>query len=184
MDFLNSLKRQTSILAVCYLLIGIFFVAFPGIAVNTMVRVIAVAALIIGIVKMVEFFSSQKYEKPFRNSLTSGAAVTVLALFMLIQPQAIVSIFYVIIGAALIINGMIAIQDTINLRHFQTQKNFVMLLLGIVTLLLGILVLTNPFPTAKALIVASGIFLMIGGITNLVSLGYIHGASKTVDKKQ
>lgn len=176
MDFLSSLKRQTLVLALCYLLIGTFFVVCPGTAAVTIVRIIAIAALIVGIIKIVEFFSAQKYEKPFGNTLTIGVVASAVAVFMLLQPQVIVSIIYVLIGIALVISGIVSVQSAIDLRHFRENKHLVLSVLGLVTLLLGILVLFNPFPTAKAMLFASGIFFLIGGITNIVSLFYIHSA--------
>ena len=183
MEFLISLRRQSFALALCYLLAGAFFVLFPGTAAVTIVRVIAIAALVVGIIKIVEFFSAQKYEKPLSNSLTGGVVLCALAVFMLIQPQVIVSIIYVIIGVALIIDGIISIQSAIDLRHFQGSKDWILPLFGAVTLILGIIVLFNPFSSAEALILTSGIFMMIGGIGDLVALGYILGASKTFNKK-
>ena len=183
MDFLISLKRQTILLAVCYILTGIFFILCPGTAAVTIVRILAVAALIVGIIKIVEFFSSQKYDRPFRNSLAGGVLVSALAVFMLIQPQVIVSILYVIIGAALIINGVIAVESSVDLWHFQDNRSFVLLLFGILTLILGIIVLFNPFPTAETLILVSGIFMLVGGVTDIVSLVYIHSASGSANKK-
>ena len=183
MDFLVSLKRQTFILTLCYVLIGAFFVFRPGTAAVMVVRILAVAALVVGIIKTVEFFSFQKYDKPFSNSLAGGVLILAMAVFMLVQPQVIVSILYVIIGAALIVNGIIAVQNAIDLWHFQDNRNPVVLLFGAVTLILGVIVLFNPFSTAEVLILTSGVFMLIGGITDLVSLFYIRKASKGQDKK-
>lgn len=183
MDFLASLRRQTFILALCYIITGALFVIFPGTAAVTIVRIIAVAALVVGIIKIVEFFSSQKYEKPFSNSLASGVVISALAVFMLIQPQVIVSIIYVVIGIFLIIDGVITVQSAIDLWHFQEERNFIILILGIVTLIFGVVILFNPFSTAEALVLTSGIFLLIAGISDIVSLVHIHGAFKSFDKK-
>ncbi len=184
MDFLVSLRRQTLILALCYILIGIFFVACPGTAAETIVRLIAAAALVFGIVQIAAFFSSRKYDEPFRNSLASGTVVSALAVFMLARPQVIVSIVYVIIGAALIVGGILTVQGTLDLWHYRERKNVLPLLLGLLTLLLGVVVLFNPFPTAKALMRISGIFLIVGGAADFIVLAYMIGISNSFVKKE
>lgn len=182
MDFLSALKRQTFILALCYILTGAFFVFRPGTAAVIIIRILAMAALVIGVIKTVEFFSYQKYDKPFSNNLTGGVLILAIAVFMLAQPQVIVSILYVIIGAALIVNGIIAVQSAIDLWHFQENRTPVVLSFGTVTLILGIIVLFNPFATAEVLVLTSGIFMLIAGITDIVSLFYIRKASQGQDK--
>lgn len=179
MDFLTSLKRQSLALAVCNILIGIFFVAFPGTAASTIVRIIAVAALVAGVVQIVAFFSSSKYERPYGNLLTGGVILAALSVFMLIQPQTIVSILYVIIGAFLIIDGIISVQNAIDLRRFSGRINWALLVFGAVVLILGIIVLFNPFTSAKILTLTSGIFMLIGGIGDLIALASIHSAFKS-----
>lgn len=183
MDFLTSLKRQSFVLALCYIFIGLFFVIRPGTAAETIVRIIAVAALVLGIVKIVEFFSSQKYDKPFTNSLAGGVILSALAVFMLANPQVIVSIMYAIIGIALIVNGIVAVQSAIDLWHFETQKRMLPLIFGMITLLLGVIVLFNPFSSAQMLILISGIFMIIGGVSDLIALGYIYGVVKDREKE-
>ena len=184
MDFLVSLKRQTFIFALCYLLTGAFFIFRPGTAAVAIIRILAAAALVLGIIKIVEFFSSQKYNKPFRSSLTSGVLILAMAVFMLARPQVVVSLLYVVIGAALLVDGIVAVECAIDLRHFRDGRHTDVLLFGAVTMILGIVVLFNPFSTAEALILASGIFLLIGGVTDLVSLFYIRRASKHGDQDE
>lgn len=183
MEFLISLKHQSFALALCYILAGVFFILCPGTAAVIIVRIIAVAALVVGIVKIAEFFSSQKYEKPFSNSLASGVVLSSLSVFMLTQPQTIVSIIYVIIGIALMIDGVISVQSAIDLWHFQENRNWLLLVLGAVILIFGGVVLFHPFSSAETLIFTSGIFMLIGGISDLVALAYIYRASKSFDQK-
>ena len=183
MDFLISLKRQTLIMSLCYILVGLFFVLFPDTAVATIVRIIGVAAMVIGIIKIVEFFSNQKYDKPFSNSLAGGIILLILAVFLLAKPQVIVSILYVLIGAALILCGILTVQSSVDLWHYEPQRNFILLVSGVLTLILGIIVLFNPFPSAEALILASGIFLMIGGLSDLITLFRILRLIKSSDQK-
>jgi uncharacterized membrane protein HdeD (DUF308 family) len=184
MDFLSSLRRQSLILALCYLLIGIFFVLWPGTAVDVIVRVIAMGALIVGAIRIVEFFSSRKYDRPFSNSLAGGVVLAVLGIFMLARPQVIVSILYVLLGGALILNGILAVQSAMDLWHFQPQRKLVLLALGLLTLILGVIVLLNPFSTARALVLVSGVFLIIGGATDLVSLFSVLNVTKSSGRKE
>lgn len=183
MDLLTSMKHRTYAKALCYILIGTFFVISPGTAAVTVVRILAVAALVVGIVKIAESLSARKSQKPFHNTLAGGIALSALAVFMLSQPQIIVSFIYVIIGAALIIAGIGSMRSSADLKRFQEHKTFTLPALGTITLILGIVVLFNPFPTAKALIFTSGIFMLISGISDIVSLAYIHNASESFSNK-
>ena len=175
MKLFTSLRRQTLAAALCIIAIGLIFVIYPGTALDTLVRVLAAAALVVGAIKTAGYFLIKNADRPSRGSLALGLLIFIFALFFLIKPQLIVSILYVLIGFALLLDGMLQLQSAMDLRRFRSNKWVIVLALSALTILLAFVVLLDPFSTAKTLVMVSGIFLIVSGVTDLISLFFIGG---------
>ena len=86
------------------------------------------------------------------------------------------SILPFIIGLAICFNGIVKMQSAIELRRANYDKWIVSLVIAAITLLLGILLIINPFSGAKLAIMFVGAALVIDGITNIITM-------RTVKKK-
>ena len=84
----------------------------------------------------------------------------------------IINIFPVIIGIWIIIAGVTKFQLAFNLRGIDS-KWIVVLLSSIISIILGVLIILNPFSTVMTITVISGIILFITEICNLIESAYL-----------
>ncbi len=62
-------------------------------------------------------------------------------------PSVIISILPFIVGIVLVFSGLIKVQDGINLKRFNYDRWFLVLGFAVISVILGIVVLLNPFGT-------------------------------------
>jgi uncharacterized membrane protein HdeD (DUF308 family) len=70
------------------------------------------------------------------------------------------------LGLAILINGIFGLQSAMNILRNSTKNWLVVLTPSIVTILLGLLILANPFHWAKNLLIILGAFLVWNGVSN------------------
>lgn len=168
-DFLNDLKKQTVIVSLIYLAIGLLFVCVPDITAKAIGLILSVALLAFGVFKIIVFFTRRDTDDPDRSSLPAGVVLVIVSLIFFIKPDFLVSIIYVILGLALIINGALKLQVGIELKQSKSAYWSSVAIAAIVAIILGIIAIFAPFSTAKTVIVLVGIGMIACGLFDLVS---------------
>ena len=91
---------------------------------------------------------------------------SVLGIIIIIYPYSIINLVTICLGVYLLINGLLKIKVAINLKNI-TNKWIGTLVMGIVTIILGILLIFNPF-AGITITKLAGAFLVIVAIFDLV----------------
>lgn len=168
-DFKEA-KRTYFIIAAIYLLMGIILTIWPGFMAGVITTVLGVVSIVIGIIRLIEYFTGDRYAAIFKYDMVIGILFIGFGLFALIWPGVIVSILPVIFGIFLIVSSLIKLQNAVDLKRLGYDRWWSVLIMGLVSVILGIVVICNPFRAVKLLIRFIGIFFMIDGITSLVSM--------------
>ena len=182
MDFLKSTAKREILFSVLYLLLGIYFVMFPGVAFMTLGRVFSIVLLIAGIASICAYFSEKNFAGIQKNGLAYGLILSVLAVYFLIRPSFISTLVGFIIGFMIIIAGITQLQNAVDLIHFKEKNWPFMLVSAGILIILGIVALVNPFQTDRTLIFATGVFIIISAIVKLISMIMLLSGAKSVKK--
>jgi uncharacterized membrane protein HdeD (DUF308 family) len=107
-----------------------------------------------------------KNESFYQYDLAKGTISVMCGVFFILKPTVIASILPTILGLAILINGIFGLQSAMNILRNSTKNWLVVLTPSIVTILLGLLILANPFHWAKNLLIILGAFLVWNGVSN------------------
>lgn len=97
----------------------------------------------------------------FNTSIITSVVILVLGIFLFIQPDTIINMISIILGGIIIVPGIISLVD-----YFK-NKNQASLISGIVTMLIGLILIINTKLVAGILPFILGIYFIISGITRL-----------------
>ena len=94
---------------------------------------------------------------------------------LLLHPNGALVILPVILGFYIILASVFSIQISTEARHFGfsgwwTDRGFYALLLGIAGAVLGVLMIFDPFKGAKALMIFTGISLLVTGVESIYAI--------------
>ena len=96
-----------------------------------------------------------------------------LGFVFIFNPHIIVSFLPFIIGAWIVIEGIIKLQFAFNMRGNETGNWIILLILSILTIILGFVIIYNPFGTAVAITSLAGILLLINETINIIESIYV-----------
>jgi uncharacterized membrane protein HdeD (DUF308 family) len=176
---LKNLRNQTLILALAYIVIGLFFMLAPNLTLKTISILIAVFALIVSVVLIVSYFAKKEGTG---GSLTGGLILIFFALFAFIKPDILAAAIFVLLGFAILINGSLKLETGLTLRKEKNKNAAIVLIAALVTIILGLIVLFATFG-ATALIIMIGISMILAGAFDLISMLFLIKKNK-IDQNQ
>lgn len=168
----KKIKWHTLALSVIYLALGVFLIAAPGVTLNVVCYLIGGTVLVCGVLQLVRYFTQK--DGMFFAPLTLFFGILCLAIggFLIVRSDIVLRILPVMFGLFVVFDSITRIQNALELRRCQYHNWWVFLLLGMLSIALGILMIANPFATLETLVMAIGVILTIEGALNLASSLY------------
>ena len=157
-------QKAMLITSIIYLVVGLVLIIWPDAARQIIIYAIGAAALIYGVYRIIDFFVRKEH---LANSVQLGVALGIacllLGLFLIFKADLVVSLLASLIGVAVIIDSVLRLQISLNLRYFGSAYWVILLVTALVTLGLGILLLFNPFTAVRVATIIAGVLLLLDG---------------------
>ena len=162
----NFLKTELAS-AVFFIIVGLFLAFFPVQTVNVICKVVFGLLLILTGLYNIILFLMEKTETTVFNML-SGVIVLVLGLFLFTNPQIVVRLLPQLLGSLILIDSIWLLRSAQKLRKSNSQYWTAFLITGLVCVVLGLIILINPFSKVKQTVIFSGVVFLINGIVDIV----------------
>ena len=168
----KKLKWNLILMSLLYLALGIFLLMVPGTALNVVCCALGGVVLACAAVQLVRYFVVERGVFQSQLTLISGLVCLALGVFLLLRSDIVVSILPIVFGLFVIFDSLGRIQNALDLRRceYPSWKGF--LLLPVLSVVLGVVLVINPFGAMETLVMAIGIILIVEGAINLLSALY------------
>ena len=167
---ISELRRDFILLSLAFIVFGALLLCFPDVA-GTMIAYLCAALLIaFGALHLISYCARKVPGEVYRFDLVKGLIGLVLGGYICIRPELLISFFPAVLGVVILIDSFIKLQNSIDLLRMQDKSWWIFILLAIVTAVLGILMLTNPFGTAQLLLMFIGVALVANGVIDLATI--------------
>ena len=176
LEFAKRCEKNMLFSTVLTLILGIVLAYSPEGSIKVITGIIAALFLLIGILQLVDYVKQSKVEKMMSLSLILGILLSVVGIFLFINLESLANFITTLIGIAILIKSLFKLQFAFNIRDI-SDKWFYNLIVGIV----GIVLLVNPFDSAKMFLRIVGIIFIIGSIVELVEICMV---IKTIDEHE
>ncbi len=180
---MKNLKWNLIIMSALYIALGIFLIVEPGTAMNVVCYALGGMVLVCAAVQLVRYFTSER--GLFQSQLTLIFGIICLALggFLIVRSDIVVRILPIVFGLFVVFDSLGRVQNALELRrcHYSSWKGF--LLLALLSVVLGAIMVFNPFKTMETLVMAIGVILTVEGALNLLSALYTALAVRRFMKK-
>lgn len=173
MKFLKEWKLQSALYAVLYVILGAILLLFPETTATTLCYALGIAAVVVGVSGVFVYLFRDAARNAYRNDFVFGLVAILLGVFIFCKVELIISLIPFILGIAVIVSGFIKLQDCIDVRRMGYGNGLILFLLALVNLVLGIVLVLNPFHTAILLFRIMGAGLIFSGISDLVTSAYM-----------
>lgn len=164
-------SRTTMLIsALIYTAIGVILILFPTLIGDTICYILGGGVIAIGIIKVIGYFITpaeiRSVEKPY--TMISGIVTILIGGFIIIRSDLIISIIPFIIGVMIFISGIIAIQRSLNLKAMGVYNYKGSLIGAIIIAVFGLIMMSNPFQSAKLMSMVLGAGLVVSGLGDLL----------------
>lgn len=146
---------------------GILLIAKPDLSLSLIGIIVGVVLIAFGIIKLIGYFSKDLYRLAFQFDLAFGILLIVLSIAILIRPENMMSFLCVILGVAILADGLFKIQTALDARRFGLRTWWLILSLAIIAGVIGIVLVLRPAESAQILTILLGIALLAEGILSL-----------------
>ena len=159
-------------LSVLMVVIRLILVLWPGHVMTTAVKVLGIALLAGGGILILSWYRG-RMKGVDALTLAEGILLAALGLFVLMKPKMIISIIPFAVGAVVLVNGVLNLAQALDQRRENYSRWELSLALAVLTMVLGLLIMFNPFSTMEMLVVAIGGVSIYNGASNLfIEAGY------------
>ena len=153
------------IFSIIFIAIGIFLLLKPETAINIICYVLGVLLILWGVVSMIQFFSDKTSESYLSISFIFGAFMFIFGLIILIKPEIIASIIPLLLGIWMLINGVTKLSYSLTINKLSNAT--ISIVGSIFIIILGVLLIFNPFAGAKSLVQIIGISFIVYSVIDL-----------------
>lgn len=166
-DMLKKAANKNMLTSLVILLFGVFIFLKPDMTVKTVSFLLGIILLISGLNNIVSAFNNK--EKLNDLNIAIGIIIIVASLVLFFNPTIIASIIPLLIGIYMIISSAFKLQYLYSLKEVTNKWDTSVVVIAIITLILGVLLVFNPFGGVIAITKLIGIFLVIYAILDIVN---------------
>ena len=164
---LKKVKLIYSLLAVIFIIFGIYLMIRPELSLTIICRLAGVLFIIYGIVKITGYFTKDMYELAFQFDFAMGLFSLAIGCALIFFVNDVITFFPTFMGVVILIDAVFKIQTSLDARRFGLNKWWLILIMAIAAGIAGFLLIIYPREVSKLIIMFVGLNLIIDGMLNL-----------------
>ena len=165
-DLLRRIRVNFVLTAILTLILGILLITSPGTAMRTVFLLVGWTLVISGAASLLTAIFS-KGQLVGQGDLVLGLIQLATGLVVLMRPGFLMSLAGIVVGFVLLIHGIHDIQHARESKALGYEWKLSMGV-GVAAVVMGVIVMINPFSTIETLLRIAGIFLLVDGIADLL----------------
>lgn len=181
-NYLKSLKANYTLSAVICVVIGLVLMIWPGTSTQLVCMMLGSVLLVYGLLQLALYLFARERTLYLQGMLILGIIFSVLGVWILLKPEIVIAAVPIIMGVIIIIHGLHNISQAISLNKMGYDNWWLALLFGILTAVLGGVLVYNPFTVVNTVVRVIGAFLLYDGLSNLWILSRVFKVKKAADR--
>ncbi len=181
-DFLKGLKANYTISAGLCTLLGLVLLIWPGTTMRIVCTLLGGMLLIYGLVQMVLYLINKERTMLSQGMMVFGIVLAVIGIWILTSPEMIIMAVPVIVGVLIVIHGVHNVVQAIALKKDSYDRWWLAFLFGALTVVLGGILVYNPFEVAETVVRFIGIFLIYDGVSDIWILSRVFKVKRDKEK--
>ncbi len=181
-DLVTQFEKKNIFSSILLIFFAVLLILEPANMTKALIIIIGAILVLDGIIDIVNYLSSDKDYRMFSLGVFEGIIELLTGTLFLLNYDALITVFPVILGIIIIAKNLFKMQLALNLKQFGYTNWVYALLISFIVILLGIVIIINPFTSLKVLVITSGIIILISEIINIVYSIIIMKNMKTIDK--
>ena len=175
-EFFGKIKNLSIITIIASAVMGIVLLARPGETLYVVSMICGITMIALGVGALISYLVKD------RNILLIILAVisVIMGIIVCVKYKSILSILLFLFGLFILISGIVDLITSIDVKRYGFGDWIVSFLMSLVTAVLGLLIVVNPFSSSLAVIRLLGISLLVYAVLDLNSFIKVKKVAKAV----
>ncbi len=149
------------------IVLSVFLMLKPIEIIGTLIKVIGMILLICGVFDFTNYFVNKKEESLFDYGLVKGIIEITIGVLFIFKYDLLINLFPCILGLIIVFINIFKLQTAISLKEF--ESNYMTgVIISSLSIILGLVIVINPFETIEVVIIVSGAVLLISELSNII----------------
>ena len=181
-DLLKRMKTNALLSAALYALLGLVLLVWPELSTNLLCFTLGLILVLCGLADILVFLRHRDGSLYEALQLITGAIVAAVGLWLMARPTLVTVVIPRIVGVLICFHGFGDVGDALTLRKNSSPRWTAALVLGLVTLVLGVVLVICPFQAFTTVVRLLGAFLLYDGLSDLWITGQVGKAVRQTEK--
>lgn len=144
--------------------------------------VLGAALVVYGVLQIVFYLANKDRNIAMQGMMVFGIVVAVIGVWILLKPEMIIMAVPVIVGILIVIHGIHNVVQAIALKKDGYTNWWVAFLLGVITVVFGVVLICNPFTVVDTVVRLIGAFLIYDGLSDIWILSRVSKVKRNAEK--
>lgn len=172
-EFIKRYEKNSIVTSILMLILSLFLIFMPIKSIVAIIWIFSIFVIIDGIIHIVSYCKTTPEDRLINFEFAEGIMEILAGILMLTSADYLVIFLPILLGVWLIVKSIIKMQLAINVKDVEGHNWVIILISSIITLLLGIFLVANPFPTFLAVTISVlGIVMAVSEIINILESIY------------
>lgn len=179
LDFIKGIKKFSVATMIVATVVGLLFLIFPNECIKYTALVVGISLIVTGVIAIVTYIVK-------RDGVIApilGSIVAVCGIIICIKYKAIIDIIIVLFGIFILISGLVDLATSIRSLTFHRPSGWFTLMLSIITIIFGVVAITNSNELSTGIVRFIGVSLIIYAVLDLITLIQISNIKRNVKKR-
>lgn len=171
--YIKKCEVYSLVISILMVVLSLFLIFKPAKSIETFILLFSIIMLVNGVSAIITYFSIDSEERIFSFDLLSGITNIIAGILIFVYRSSLIDVFPIIIGIYVIVSSLLKMQISINLSSVPESNWFLLIILSILNMIIGILLITNPFESIITITSLCGIFLLVSEVISLIEEVYV-----------
>lgn len=162
----KKMKLVYLTLSAVMVLLGLYMVIRPVNSAEIICTAIGIAILVLSILGIIRYITTQVKSARHQVLFAVCVAAAVIGIILLFRPGWILALIHIFIGIGILIDGIFKLVKALEAKSFAREKWWLILIFAILTCLLGLILIFNPFSGVSITMTIIGVILIVEGAQN------------------
>lgn len=170
-------------ISIVMFLLGLCVLIWPQISAAALCYILSAILLVAGIIRIVSYTQRGSRSVFYTYELPLGILFLLMGIFGFTRSQYVILILPIVIGIQILIDSLFQFQISFDMKRFGFAEWWWPMILAVLSVLLALLLIINPFEGSITLMSVIGFTLMIDGIQTFSSILCASECVKEVRKR-
>ena len=171
--YIKKCEMYSMIISILMIVLSLCLIFKPVKSIETFVLLFSIIMLVNGVIGVVTYFTIESDERLFSFDLLSGITNILAGVLVFIYRSSLVEVFPIMLGIYVIVSNLLKMQISINLSTVPESNWVLLVIMSILNMIIGVLLITNPFESIITITTLCGIFLLVSEVISIVEEIYV-----------